>query len=242
MTALVAIKTAPRARYLAWLPAVLLVAWGILSAAGVPLTPNSLAASTGTTTVSATVAKEVHIALDTTGNCGPAGGSNTARSLTGSALNTSQDGTTAFATCRATFGSNNSALGATLLIESTRTAGTKSFCTDAVGGGACAGSSFSDAPLAGEANGTGAGQFGQDEGKFGVKITSPGATCSGGMVTGGLVYGLGQNTDATPNGATVCATASTTDGTVDVNYHANSASNQPAGTYNVETTVTATAN
>ena len=61
MTALVAIKTAPRARYLAWLPAVLLVAWGILSAAGVPLTPNSLAASTGTTTVSATVAKEVHI-------------------------------------------------------------------------------------------------------------------------------------------------------------------------------------
>jgi hypothetical protein len=238
MTALVAIKTAPRTRYLAWLPAVLLVAWGILSAAGVPLTPSSLAASTGTTTVSATVAKEVHIALDTAGNCGPAGGSNTARSLTGSALNTSQDGSTAFATCRATFGSNNSALGATLLIESTRTAGTKSFCTDAVGSGACAGSTFSDAPTGGETMAA----FQTDEGKFGVKVTSPGATCSGGMVTGGNVYGLGQNTDATPNGASVCATASTTDGTVDVNYHANSASNQPAGTYNVETTVTATAN
>src|SRR5688500_13132361 len=53
-----------RPRNLAWLPAAMLVSAGLLSAFGVPLTPNGRAATaTGTTTISATVLPEVSLDL-----------------------------------------------------------------------------------------------------------------------------------------------------------------------------------
>jgi hypothetical protein len=54
-----------RPRHLVWLPAVLLVSAGILSAFGVSLTPSGRAATaTGTTTISATVLPEISLDLD----------------------------------------------------------------------------------------------------------------------------------------------------------------------------------
>lgn len=231
----------PAARKLVWLPAALLITAAVLAATGFSSIASSDAASTGTTTVTATVAKEVHVNLNTAGSCGPAGGSPTTRSFAGNTLATT-DGDVSLATCRMTFGSNNSALGAQLLVESTRTSGTNSFCA-VVATSACVAPQFTEAATAGVAPAA----FGAGEpaaaGYFGIKANINAASCTGGMGASVNYFGLGQNGDATPNGAAVCSTSSTTDGDVTIDYRVNPGSSQPASTsYLVETTFTATAN
>lgn len=224
---------------IAWLPATLLVAAGVLAAAGFGGAPSSQAA-TGSSTVTATVSKEVHVALNTTGSCGPAGGSATTRSFAGATMAVT-DGDISLATCRVTFGSNNSALGANLLVESTRTSGTNSFCAVAALG-ACVAPQFTEAATAGVAPATFAVGEPAAAGFFGIKANINGGTCAGGMGASANYFGLNQNTDATPNGATVCSTSSTTDGDVTIDYRVNPGSSQPASTaYLVQTTFTATA-
>ncbi len=235
-------------RLLMWLPAAALIVAGLLAATGFGLVPRSTAATTSSVTVGATVSKEVHVNLDDAGLCGPVSGSTSTKNFTGTTLSTS-DGDVSLATCRLTFGSNNSALGATLLVESTRASGANSFC-DAAATVTCPGpaAQFTDVDVAtGEAPGTGAGQFGQGEtatsGKFGIALTVNGGTCTGGMAANSNRHGLQQNTDAIVNGQTVCATSSMTDGDVTVDYRVNPGSAQPASTsYLVQTTYAVTAN
>ncbi|MCW2921990.1 MAG: hypothetical protein JWL76_1864, partial [Thermoleophilia bacterium] len=167
-----------RTSYVTWIPALLLLVAGVLAAAGFGGIANSHAASTGTTTVTATVAKEVHVALNTTGSCGPAGGSATTRSFAGATMATT-DGDVSLASCRVTFGSNNSALGANLLVESTRTSGTNSFCAVAAAG-ACAAPQFTEAATAGVAPATFAVGEPAAAGFFGIKANVNAASCTGG--------------------------------------------------------------
>jgi hypothetical protein len=237
------VKTMPRLaspRMLMWLPAAALATAGLLAATGFGLVPSSGAASSGSTTVGATVAKEVHVNLNDAGQCGPVTGDTSTKSITGTSLQTT-DGDISLATCRLTFGSNNSALGAQLLVESTRTSGSNSFCA-VVATTPCSAPQFTDVSTAGVA----AASFGTGEaamaGNFGITATAN-SGCSGGMTASTNRYGLQQNTDATPNGATVCSTASTTDGDVTIDYRVNPGASQPASTsYLVQTTFTATAN
>jgi hypothetical protein len=226
-------------RHLMWLPAALLIAAALLAATGLLQVPGSQAA-TATTTVGATVNKEVHVALNDAGLCGAISGSTVTKSITGTTLNVT-DGDVSLATCRLTFGSNNSALGANLLVESTRVAGTNSFCTQAATV-ACAAPQFTEAATGGVAPATFAVGEPAAAGFFGIRANINGGTCAGGMGASVNYFGLGQNTDATPNGATVCSTSSTTDGDVTIDYRTNPGSAQPASTsYLVQTTFTATA-
>jgi hypothetical protein len=84
-------------RSIAWVPAVLLVVWGMLAANGVQLQPKARAATTGTVSVTATVPIEVHV----TSTCG-----------TSTLGSIDSIGTLAeSADCAVTFGSNNNASG-----------------------------------------------------------------------------------------------------------------------------------
>lgn len=231
------------ARTVSWLPAAILATAGLLAAAGFGISGHSYGASTGTVSIGATVTKEVHVNLNTTGSCGPAGGSSTTRSFTGTTL-APTDGNVSLGTCRVTFGSNNSALGAQLLVESSRTVAGNTFCTAAVPA-VCAAPQFTDVSTAGVAPAT----FNTGEpaaaGFFGISATINAASCNGtGGIAGGTnIWGLPQNTDATPNGTLVCQTASTTDGDVTVDYRVNPGSAQPSSTgYVLDTAYTATAN
>lgn len=228
-----------RPRALAWLPAAFLLTAALLAAAGFGGIGSSKAATTGDVTVTATVAKEVHVNLDDTGACGPVTGSTSTKAITGTSMTTASPDMS-LATCRLTFGSNNSASGANLLIESTRTSGTNHFCTTAPTG-ACVAPQFTEASTAGvtpAAFGTGEAAA---AGNFGIKANLN-SGCSDGWVASANYFGLSPNTDATPNGATVCSTASTTDGDVTIDFRVNPGSLQEASTsYQVQTTLTATA-
>ncbi|MCW2927967.1 MAG: hypothetical protein JWM86_1935 [Thermoleophilia bacterium] len=227
----------PRARTLAWLPAAGLLVLAVLAAFGFTGLTHSVTAQTGTTTVTATVNKEVHLALNDTGSCGGVTGSTTVKAITGTALNTS-DARVQFASCRLTFGTNNSAAGANVLVESTRTSGANQFCTTAPTG-ACVAPQFTDVATAGVAQAAFDTGEATAAGWFGIK-TVVNSNCAGGQGTTNY-YGLLPNTNATPDGATVCATANTTDGDITIGFWANPGATQPAGSYQVQTTLTASA-
>ena len=228
------------ARTIAWLPALLLIAAGLLAATGVRIAGDSHAA-TSTVTIGATVSKEVHVNLNTGGSCGT--GTAAATNITGTTL-APTDGDVSLATCRLTFGSNNSAAGAQLLVESGRTVAGNSFCTAAVPA-VCAAPQFTDVSTSGVTPAS----FGTGEaasaGNFGVSAAINAASCdgTGGIAGGTNIWGLPQNTDATPNGTLVCQTTSTTDGDVTMDFRVNPGSSQPASTgYVVQAAFTATAN
>jgi hypothetical protein len=115
------VLTSPRS--LMWLPAAMLLTWGVLAAAGVFVTPASKAASSSST-VNATVALDVSIG----GTC--AAGTNFPSVPLALGENT-------LANCGITFGTNNGA-SSSLRVESPRpTAGNPMFCQAATVATAC---------------------------------------------------------------------------------------------------------
>jgi hypothetical protein len=213
--AIAAPRTRLSLRTLAWLPAIVLLAWGGLSAAGVPLVPNSHAVSTGSATVNATVALDVHIA----GTCA----GNTNFPSVGLAL-----GDNVLASCGVTFGTNNGATSA-LKIETARPSGA-AFCQSAVGV-ACAGGNFTDvaansAAIAG--------------GEFGVKTTAI-TSCTTPTWTNLKFNPVRDATTAPGAGDLVCSMTGTTDGNYSLEFHANRAAGTPAGTYQAQANFTAEA-
>lgn len=198
-----------RARHLAWLPAVLLVAWGILSAAGIPLTQNSSAVGS-TATVSATVALDIHIL----GTC--------------AANPTYNDpalglAATTIGACTVQFGTNNGAVGSTLKVEHARPSG-NAFCQAAVTVACAANPSFTNAPLAGGALADGA---------FGVRVNAA-PTCNdpGTPWADTLHYGLRDSTTAPGTGDVICVQSGNTDGSYSLEFRADRAAGNTAGTYN----------
>jgi hypothetical protein len=203
------VKTMPRLaspRMLMWLPALVLAAWGLLSAAGMPLAPNSHAASTGGSTVNATVAIDVHIA----GTC--AAGTNFASVPLALGNNT-------LASCDVTFGTNNGAT-STLKVESARTTGSDNMFCQAASVSAACGATFS-AP--------GANAASLSDGQFGVQTT----TISSCTTPTWTLNNFNPVPDSTTAGAgtTICSMTGTTDGDYDLEFVARRGAATPAGTY-----------
>lgn len=194
-----------RARHLAWLPAVVLLGWGVLAAAGVPLAPSTNAA-TSSVNVSATVPLDIHI-----------GGTCPGQSYTDANLAV---GDVAIGACTVTFGTNNGAVGSVLKVEHARPAG-NAFCQEAVTVDCGTKPSFADA--------TGTATLAV--GAFGVKVAAA-PTCSTPSWTNGNYYGLRDATTATGAGDTVCTHAGNTDGSYSLEFRANRDTGTVAGTYN----------
>lgn len=138
----------PRARHLVWLPAVLLVAWGLLSAAGGTVSPTSYAAtSSGTTVVEGTVLPHIDL-----------GGTCDGGTLSGATLDPAL-GETSLGTCTLTFQTTNGASGATLYAEHNRTNALQpAFCLDSAAPPANCTASLADS--ADNQPNVGDGQFG----------------------------------------------------------------------------------
>ncbi len=187
-----------RPRNLMWLPAALLVAWGVLAAAGYGIAP-SFGASTGSGTVTATVALDVHVG----GTCA-AGYSN--------AYGAMADNVEAnLGTCGMTFGTNNGAT-STLRVESARTtAGNVMFCRAATNTGACGTGGFTNV-----AGGTlAASGVGVD--RFGVLATAN--TCTTQTWITNQYWPVPDSTTAGA-GTTVCSMTGTTDGDYTFSFRA----------------------
>lgn len=173
-----------RARHLAWLPAGLLIVAAVLSAAGVRMVGPGYAASTGSTTVSATVNPELHI-----------GGTCPGNTLSGVSMNTT-DATTALGSCTVTFGTNNNNPGGSLLrVETPRaTGGDNTFCSTAVTA-SCGATSFADVAFTGAAS--------LADGQFGVLVNGA-PTCNTATWTNGNYYGLRAAATAPGTGDLIC--------------------------------------
>lgn len=153
MSSLTAIR--PNPRHLVWLPAALLLAWGVLAASGSLVSPSSHAATadTETSTISGTVLPYVAV----TGTCiGAHAGVSMAPTAGATALNA--------VPCTVAFHTNG-ATGATLYAEHARTnAGQRTFCLEATPGDCVtANGSFTDV-----ADGSAA----LTDGQFGIRVTN----------------------------------------------------------------------
>lgn len=209
----------PARRHLVWLPAALLVAFGALSAAGFTVAPDSVAATaTGSVSVTASVAAEVHMTLANcaTPNVAVMGGSanNQTAAFSSVALTTS-DAATVLGQCDMTFGTNNNALGAQLTVADARAAGgSGNFLCASASGTVCAGADFTDtAVLATLA-----------EGAAGLKLSA--LTCNGaaGMTTANY-YPIAA-------AANVCVdTTGVSDSSLTLQVVANPSTTQPSGSY-----------
>jgi hypothetical protein len=228
-----------RPRSAAWLPAALLVAYALVAASGFSLTPNS-GAATGTATVNATVLPEVHMNFT---SCGSVTDPDGVGPLAGDAViaapsMSSSDGDISLGTCAITFGSNNNGTnGATLTVANARPGAGYAMCQAAIGS-TCVAPQFSDSPVAGEAlvafNGASVGATG----RMGIKasaLTCPGAGGSWSVATN--YYGLPAA--ATPS--QICATNSTTDGGLTLDFRADPGGSQAAGAYTLKANLVATA-
>lgn len=206
----------------ALLPAFALLAWGGLSAAGVQLTPESTAATTGNVTVSAQVLPEISVS----GTCASGG------SISGATLTPSTAGTQAIGNCVLTQATTN---GSTTLarVESSRsTAGTGIFCktTIAPATTACAGTAAQNFTQVT----AGAGSLA--DGDFGIKVAAAG-TCIAGANTWALntYHPLRDATTAPGAGDSVCSTlASTATSSTTLNFDADPLATQEAGTYQTQ--------
>jgi hypothetical protein len=207
------------ARHMMWLPAALLLTWGVLAAAGMPLTPSSRAAATGSATVSATVTPDMHMG----GTC--PGGNYTDANLAIGDVNIGGG------SCTLTFGTNNGAVGAVLTVESARPSG-NTFCQAAVAVACGANPAFTNAPTAGAAA--------LAAGEFGAKVSAA-PTCNGGGWTNGNFYGIRDATTAPGTGDTLCTQNGTTDGSYTLQFHSNRSAGTTAGTYNAQINFTSTA-
>lgn len=193
----VATATRPRfaARHLAWLPAVLLLTWGVLAAAGVPLVPSSTAASTGNSTVTATVALDVHIG----GTC--PGYSNAYGAMVDNTLAT-------LGSCSVTFGTNNGAT-STLKVESARTtAGNVMFCRAGDNTSACGTGGFTN---------VGANSASIVADQFGVHSTVTSCTTA---TWANNTYNSVPDSTTAGAGTTICSMTGTTDGNYTLAFRA----------------------
>lgn len=221
MTALASIR--PRTRHLAWLPAALLVGWGVLAACGVTLTPSSHAVSqAGNTTVSATITP--HIALG--GTCI---GSHDGGNLTTSAVNK----LTGAGNCTVQFHTTNgNAPGATLKAENARTnAGQATFCTNAPP---------ADCGAAAFANVTD-GSAALTDGQFGIQVVSV-SDCTTPAWTATNYYSVAVDTSGF--GELVCTDAagpSANQAVYTLSVNARPGPSTPAGDYEGEIAFTAEA-
>jgi hypothetical protein len=188
-----------------WLPAALLVTAAVMAATGVRMVGPSFGASTGTSTVSATVTPELHIG----GTCpGFVGGGPTMAP---------GDATTSLGACTLTFGTNNNATGALIRVESERPgAGNHTFCSTVVTA-ACGATSFADVAMGGAAS--------LADGEFGVRVTAA-PTCVAPTWTNSNYYGVPDATTAGA-GSILCDQSNTT---VDASYALQFAANPGAGT------------
>lgn len=187
-----------RPRNLMWLPAAMLIAWGVLAAAGYGVATPSFAANTGSSTVTATVALDVHIG----GTC--VGYSNAFGSMPDATEST-------LGSCGITFGTNNGST-STLKVESARTtAGDVMFCRPAVVGdnaGACGTGGFTT--VAANAATLGADKF---------AVLSTVTTCTTPSWTNATYNPVPDSTTGGA-GATVCSMTGTTDGDYTLSFRA----------------------
>lgn len=184
-----------RPRNLMWLPASLLVAWGVLAAAGYGITP-SFGASTGSGTVTASVAIDVHVG----GTCS-LGYSNAYGPMADNVEAT-------LGTCGMTFGTNNGA-SSTLKVESARTtAGNVMFCRAADNIAACGANGFSNV-------GANAVSLGADN--FGVLSTV--TTCTT-PTWQNARYNPVPDANTAGAGTTICQMTGTTDGSYTFSFRA----------------------
>jgi hypothetical protein len=195
----VATATRPRfglaPRHLAWLPALLLLAWGLFAAAGVSLVPNSTAASTAT--VTASVALDIHIGgtCPSYSNAFGAMPDNTESTLGG---------------CTVTFGTNNGAT-STLKVESARdNAGQVMFCRAADNDVNCGAGGFTDAGA------NQVGPLGAD--KFGVLTTAIGACTTPSWTLNRYNPVPPENTAGA--GVPICSMVGTGDGSYTLSFRA----------------------
>lgn len=205
-------------RALMWLPAAMLLAWGMLAASGVPLTRDSHAASTGTTTVGATVALDVHIA----GTCA----AGTTFPSVPLAL-----GSNSLATCGVTFGTNNGAT-STLKVESARTVAANSMFCQAAGNSVSAACTNSFTQVGANAVAIAGNQFGVQTTAIG-SCTTPTWTLSR--------YNPVPDSTFAGAGTTICSMTGTTDGNYSLDFVANRNAGSVSGTYQGQATFTAEA-
>lgn len=204
-----------RPRNLMWLPAAALVVWGVLAAAGVPLTPNSGAASSGGSTVTANVLGTINV-----------GGTCIGATRTGN-IAPGNDDTDVGASCTVTVDTTDNLNGARLRAESARPSGV-AMCQAAVAIACGAVASFPDAPTGG------IGDISNATGGFGLRPTGMGS-CIAPMWTANTTYGLPADADLTPGGPAsteVCNVPMGTTGTVTLNYRVDPIAAQTAGNYN----------
>lgn len=195
----------------AFLPVVLLVLWGILSAAGIRTTSDARAASTN-----ATANISVGLIIDLTTDC--------SATFNGGSFSV---GDNLIGSCNAAFSSNGT-VGTTLTVHNGRTSG-NAFCNDGVGMTSnCVGPSFTNA--------TGTGSLAG--GAFGVRVASA-PTCNdpGSPWANGNYYGVPN----IGSPATVCSTVAPASGAYSLEFHANRAAGTTAATYQGEVNLNVTA-
>lgn len=200
-----------RPRNLMWLPAAILMAGGVLAAIGAPLTPNSNAASSSSSTVTATVSPELTVG----GTCDDA-------TVTGSVAVNSAD-TSIGAACSVTVSTNNHTPGVRLKAESDRPT-IPALCKNAtttVDCGTAAIAEFADTGTAGEIDMT--------DGEFGLRPAA-GSSCTTSTWVIGTAYGLLPDIDGTA-GSTVCTHNMGAAGTYNINYSVDTVAAQESGNY-----------
>ena len=200
-----------RPRNLMWLPAAILMAWGVLAAAGVPLTPTS-GAATSTSVVTATVSPELTIG----GTCDDA--------ITTGTVSVNSADVSIGGACTVTFSTNNHVPGIRLRAESDRPS-TPALCKNLITTATCgAVATFTDGLVAGQAD--------LPDGGFGLLLNAT-STCttSAGSWAIGTAYGLPADIDGTA-GATACAQqAMGAGGSFNLSYRVDTLAAQQSGDY-----------
>lgn len=201
---------------IAWLPAILLIAAGLIAATGYSITPTSKAASSGTTNVDATVQPELQI-----------GGTCIGASVTGSLSVGADDTNIGASACTVTYSTNNHTPGVRLRVESSRPSGV-ALCQNSTRNVACgAVPTFLDAPTGGIAD--------MADGAFGVRVdAAPTCTTSAGSWANGTTYGL---PDSSGLGSVVCAQHNMgSAGSYSLRFRADTLAAQASGTYYAQAT------
>lgn len=229
MSALHALR--PNPRHLVWLPAAMLLAWGVLAAAGVSLVPSSKAVtSTQSSLVEATVIPHISLA----GTC-------LGTTFSGVTMNSTSPATPLISggggLCSVEFYSTNGTSGAQLYAENLRTnASQRTFCKAAPPGNCVAADSFTDVPD---------GSAGLADGEFGIRVDSVTGCSAPTWNAAALTDHYSVAVDTGGNGELVCSDAAGPAGNraiYSLSYEADPSGATTSGAYNAEIRFTAEAN